>query len=214
VTAEAFQTELEQRIVFGWILQSPSNRRTMCIAITSAFTRKNKRDTFIGRRCFARTNLGRPDVCAAALAERFAGGELRTTNMQNLLVVNVPKHNVGALAKELDDIGLRVDGSPFWRARLRVVDPNSANWRSRNEEFFPLAGRRVRRATAWFRAAPELHVTGCPNSCGQHWIADIGIEGKKIKVGDRMLDAYYFCLGGALGLHSGSGSSHWLPLPG
>jgi sulfite reductase (ferredoxin) len=44
-------------------------------------------------------------------------------------------------------------------------------------------------------------VTGCPNSCGQHWIADIGIEGKKIKVQDRMVDAYYFCVGGALGLH-------------
>ena len=47
----------------------------------------------------------------------------------------------------------------------------------------------------------KLHVTGCPNSCGQHWIADIGIEGKKIKTGDRMVDAYYFCVGGALGLH-------------
>jgi len=46
-----------------------------------------------------------------------------------------------------------------------------------------------------------LHVTGCPNSCGQHWIADVGIEGKKIKVNDRLLDAYYFCVGGALGLH-------------
>jgi sulfite reductase (ferredoxin) len=44
-------------------------------------------------------------------------------------------------------------------------------------------------------------VTGCPNSCGQHWIADIGIEGKKIKVGDRLVDAYYFCVGGALGLN-------------
>jgi sulfite reductase (ferredoxin) len=47
----------------------------------------------------------------------------------------------------------------------------------------------------------KLHVTGCPNSCGQHWIADIGIEGKKMKVDGRLVDAYYFCLGGALGLH-------------
>src|SRR5215471_14036746 len=47
----------------------------------------------------------------------------------------------------------------------------------------------------------KLHVTGCPNSCGQHWIADIGIEGKKIKVGGQMVDAYYFCVGGAVGKH-------------
>src|SRR5438045_9105526 len=42
---------------------------------------------------------------AAELAERFAGGELRATNMQNLLVVNVPTINTESLAKELDAIG-------------------------------------------------------------------------------------------------------------
>src|SRR6266849_5152581 len=45
----------------------------------------------------------------------------------------------------------------------------------------------------------KLHVTGCPNSCGQHWIADIGLEGKKLKVNGALVDAYYFCLGGAVG---------------
>jgi len=48
----------------------------------------------------------------------------------------------------------------------------------------------------------RLHVTGCPNSCGQHWIADIGIEGKKIKHDGKLTDAYYFCLGGAVGQHA------------
>src|SRR5206468_5081897 len=47
----------------------------------------------------------------------------------------------------------------------------------------------------------RLHVSGCPNSCGQHSIADIGIEGKKLKVDGKMVDAYYFCLGGAVGKH-------------
>ena len=44
-----------------------------------------------------------------------------------------------------------------------------------------------------------MHITGCPNSCGQHWIADIGIEGKKIKANGKMVDAYYFCIGGSVG---------------
>ena len=45
-------------------------------------------------------------------------------------------------------------------------------------------------------------MTGCPNGCGQHWIADIGIEGKKIKHEGKLTDAYYFCLGGAVGQHA------------
>jgi sulfite reductase (ferredoxin) len=49
----------------------------------------------------------------------------------------------------------------------------------------------------------KLHVTGCPNGCGQHWIADIGLEGKKIKHEGKLADAYYFCLGGAVGEFAG-----------
>ena len=139
---------------------------------------------------------------AADLAERFAGGELRATNMQNLLVVNVPATNADALAKELDAIGLKVGGSPFWRGTVACS----------GTEFCKLAITETKAFSRWlveeleerlpgFDQQLKLHVTGCPNSCGQHWIADIGIEGKKIKALDGMVDAYYFCVGGALGLH-------------
>jgi len=139
---------------------------------------------------------------AAELADRCAGGELRTTNMQNLLIVNVPQQNTGTLARELDAIGLRPGGSAFWRGAIACS----------GSEFCKLAITETKSFSRWlvdeleerlpgFEQHLKLHVTGCPNSCGQHWIADIGIEGKKIKSGDRLLDAYYFCLGGAVGLH-------------
>src|ERR1700677_3553525 len=41
-----------------------------------------------------------------------------------------------------------------------------------------------------------------PKQRGQHWVADIGIEGKKIKHEGKLTDAYYFCLGGAVGQHA------------
>src|SRR5580765_3211273 len=55
---------------------------------------------------------------AADLAERYAGGELRSTGMQNLLIINVPTLQADALAKELDAIGLKVGGSSFWRGTV------------------------------------------------------------------------------------------------
>jgi sulfite reductase (ferredoxin) len=142
---------------------------------------------------------------AADLAERYAGGELRATNMQNLLVVNVPTLSAEPLAKEFDAIGLKVGGSAFWRGTVACS----------GTEFCKLAITETKSFSRWlveeleerlpgFDQHLKLHVTGCPNSCGQHWIADIGIEGKKIKVHDSMVDAYYFCVGGALGLHQGT----------
>ncbi len=139
---------------------------------------------------------------AADLAERFAGGELRVTNMQNLLIVNVPSINADSLGRELDGIGLPVHGSAFARGTVACS----------GTEFCKLAITETKSFSRWlveemeerlpgFDEHLKLHVAGCPNSCGQHWIADVGIEGKKIKVHDRMVDAYYFCVGGALGLH-------------
>ena len=137
---------------------------------------------------------------AADLAERFAGGQLRTTGMQNLVIVNVPRANTDVLARELDGLGLRVGGSPFWRGAIACS----------GTEFCKLAITETKGFTRWlveemeerlpqFDQELKLHVTGCPNSCGQHWIADIGIEGKKMKAGGRLVDAYYFCVGGAVG---------------
>src|SRR5271166_4501463 len=79
----------------------------------------------------------------------------------------------------------------FGAAPSPAAARNSASSRSRRQKASP--------AGSW-----KNWKNGCPNSCGQHWIADIGIDGKKMKVDGRLVDAYYFCLGGALGLHQGT----------
>lgn len=139
---------------------------------------------------------------AAELSERFADGRLRTTGMQNLIIVNVPQRNAVALAGELGAAGLRVEASPFSRGIVACT----------GTEFCKLAITETKGFSRWlaeeledrlpeFDQQLKLHVTGCPNSCGQHWIADIGIEGKKLKVDGELQDAYYFCLGGSVGRH-------------
>ncbi len=141
---------------------------------------------------------------AANLAERYGNGELRTTNTQNLILVNVPREKTSAVALALETAGLHVAASPFWRGAVACT----------GSEFCKLAITETKAFTRWlveeleerlpeFDQQLKLNVTGCPNSCGQHRIADIGLEGKKVKVAGRTQDAYYFCLGGAVGKHAG-----------
>jgi sulfite reductase (ferredoxin) len=202
-TAESFLEELQRRIGFqldpAVPEQPPSDVYRDHVGI---HPQKQPGYCYVGA-AVLRGRISADQMRAAAdLAERFASGELRTTNMQNLLVVNVPQINADSLARELDDIGLRVGGSAFYRGTIACS----------GTEFCKLAITETKSFSRWlveeleerlpgFDQHLKLHVTGCPNSCGQHWIADIGIEGKKIKVQDRLVDAYYFCLGGALGLH-------------
>lgn len=143
---------------------------------------------------------------AAALAEGYGSGELRTTSTQNLVIVNVPAVRVGDVVRGLESAGLRVNASSFWRGAVACT----------GTEFCKLAITETKSFTRWlveeleerlpaFDQQLKLNVTGCPNSCGQHRVADIGLEGKKIKVNGAIEDAYYFCLGGAVGQHAGFG---------
>ena len=47
----------------------------------------------------------------------------------------------------------------------------------------------------------NIHVTGCPNSCAQHYIGDIGLLGTKVSVDDDddMVEGYHLFLGGGYG---------------
>jgi sulfite reductase (ferredoxin) len=202
-TAEAFLKDLERRIGFqldpAETEQAPADVYRDHIGI---HPQRQAGYCYVGASVLGGRITSDQMRAAADLAERFAGGELRTTNMQNLIVVNVPVLNASVLAQELEAIGLRVDASVFARGTIACS----------GTEFCKLAITETKSFSRWlmdelderlpgFDQHLKLHVTGCPNSCGQHWIADIGIEGKKIKVQDRLVDAYYFCVGGALGLH-------------
>ena len=139
----------------------------------------------------------------ADLAEELGDGHLRATIMQNILVANIPNARTREVVERLNQIGLQVEVSPFWRGAIACT----------GTEFCKLAIAETKAFSKWLVSEMEerlpgfdqqirLHVTGCTNSCGQSWIADIGLEGKKIKKDGAMVDAFYFCVGGAVGKYA------------
>ncbi len=203
-TAESFLAELERRL--GYALDPGADEvlpRDVMRDHVGIHRQKQAGLSYVGASVLRGRLSGDQLAAAAELAERFGDGQLRTSIMQNLLFINIPTHKTAELARELGEIGLRVEGSPFWRGAIACT----------GTEFCKLAISETKSFTRWlveelegrlpgFDQDLKLHVTGCPNSCGQHWIADIGLEGKKIKHEGRMVDAFYFCVGGGVGQHA------------
>ena len=140
----------------------------------------------------------------ASLSEEYGDGHLRATIGQNIVLVNIPNPKVLELAEKITALGLQVEPSVFYRGAIACT----------GTEFCKLAIAETKGFAKWLvgemeERLPEfdqqlrLHVTGCTNSCGQSWIADIGLEGKKHKKDGQMVDAFYFCVGGAIGQHAG-----------
>ncbi len=211
-TAERFLLEVESRL--GYTLDSAVDEAIPDDVLrdhAGIHRQKHPGLSYVGASVLRGRLTGDQFAAAAELAERFGSaetghpGELRLTVMQNLLFLNVPTARAGELARELESIGLHVEGSQFWRGGIACT----------GTEFCKLAITETKGFLRWlvdemeerlpaFDQQLRLHVTGCPNSCGQHWIADIGLEGKKIKHEGQLTDAYYFCVGGSVGKHAGT----------
>jgi len=170
--------------------------------------------------CYAGATVLRGRLTPAQLrvladaADRHGDGQLRTTTMQNVVVVDVRRERVAALAHELAEAGLPTGGSPFRRGTIACTGTEFCKLAlTETKGFAKRLVEDLERRLPSFQEHVKLHVTGCPNSCGQHWIADIGVEGKKLKIDGALVDAYYFCVGGAVGLHQAVARPIGLRLP-
>jgi sulfite reductase (ferredoxin) len=203
-TAETFLAELQSRLDFKLLPAAPEHVPDDILRDHVGITPQRQPGLSAVGASVLRGRLSGDQLLAAAeLSERFGSGSLRTTTSQNLIFIDIPNAKVTQLIDELRKLGLQVEGSPFWRGAIACT----------GTEFCKLAITETKGFTRWlvdelderlpgFDQQLKLNVTGCPNSCGQHWVADIGIEGKKIKHDGALTDAYYFCLGGAVGQHA------------
>jgi sulfite reductase (ferredoxin) len=204
-TAESFLDELHRRIGFKLDPAAPEIVPDDILRDhTGVHPQRNPDLMYVGASVLRGRLSGEQLEAAAELAEKFGSGSLRATVSQNLVIVDVPRAKAGELVRELGQIGLHVEASQFWRGAVACT----------GTEFCKLAISETKGFTRWlveemeerlpqFDQQLKLHVTGCPNGCGQHWIADIGLEGKKIKHEGKLTDAFYFCLGGAVGEYAG-----------
>ena len=151
---------------------------------------------------------------AADLADRYGTGALRTTSMQNLVIPNVPTGRAGALVRELEAADFVLDASPFRRGTVACTGTEFCKLALTETKGFARGlVEALEQRLPGFEQHLRINVTGCPNSCGQHWIADLGLEGKKMKVDGAVVDAYYFCVGGAVGRHQAVARPIGLRLP-
>jgi sulfite reductase (ferredoxin) len=139
----------------------------------------------------------------ADAAETHASGRLRTTTMQNLIVLDVPSAGLAGVVRAAATAGLPLSVSSFARGTVACTGTEFCKLAlTETKGFAQRLVEELETRVPGFEEHVTIHVTGCPNSCGQHWIADIGLEGKKLKVNGRLVDAYYFCIGGAAGGHA------------
>jgi ferredoxin-nitrite reductase len=132
-----------------------------------------------------------------ALASRFAGATLRLTVWQNLILSHVPNDRIGEVDAALVALGLGAATSAIRGALVACTGNTGCKFAATNTKAQALQlADHLEQRVALDRPV-SIHLTGCPHSCAQHKVSDIGLLG--VKVGDDMIEGYSILVGGGAG---------------
>ncbi len=137
----------------------------------------------------------------AEVADEFGSGELRLTIFQNVIIPNIPDPLIDAAKAKLAEAGLRCDAS-FVRGGVAACTGNryckyaSSDTKGHAMEAIDYLEHRIT-----LDQPVNIHVTGCPHSCAQHYIGDIGLLACKVKTDDSddPVEGYHVFVGGSFG---------------
>ena len=135
------------------------------------------------------------------IAAEFGDGDIRLTVWQNLLISGVPAGRVAAAQAAIAAIGLSTKATSI-RAGL-VACTGSAGCRLAMSD----TKRHAEEIAKWCESRVQIdrpiniHLTGCPNSCAQHYIGDIGLLGVKVQISEEgdQVEGYHIHVGGGFG---------------
>ncbi|WP_174727917.1 nitrite/sulfite reductase [Mesobacillus harenae] len=135
----------------------------------------------------------------ARISAKYGNGELRTCNSQNLIIPNVPKENVEALLFEPIFERITINPNSFLGHAVSCTGIEYCNLAlvETKQRMRVIAEDLDKRIS--LDVPVRMHMVGCPNSCGQRQIADIGLQGIQVRNKNKeMIEAYEIYVGGTL----------------
>jgi ferredoxin-nitrite reductase len=135
----------------------------------------------------------------ADIARDYGTGQLRLTPWQNLLLPDIPDGFVETVKRQLVRIGLHYHASNLQGGLVACTGNKGCKWSSTDTKGHALAlgeylGKRLQ-----LDQPLNIHFTGCPNSCAQHYVGDIGLQGVKTGLGGASVEGYNIVFGGGYG---------------
>ena len=136
----------------------------------------------------------------ADIAQAFGDGDIRLTVWQNLLISGVSDDRVADAVAALNAAGLSIAPTHLEAGLIACTGKTGCKFGNATTKEIAHAINDWCAPRVPLDRPVNIHVTGCPNSCAQHYIGDIGLIGARVPVGeDDTADGYNFVIGGGFG---------------
>ena len=135
----------------------------------------------------------------AAIATQFGSGTIRLTVWQNLILSDISDAKLPGARKAVEELGLSAEASPIRGALVACTGNTGCKFAATDTKAQALYLAQYLEARIKLDKPINIHLTGCPHSCAQHYVGDIGLLGVKVAQGDEMIEGYTIVVGGGAG---------------
>jgi ferredoxin-nitrite reductase len=135
----------------------------------------------------------------ADLADRFGSGTIRMTVWQNLLISDIKAEDIPEVQRALEDLDLHWKASSVRGGLVACTGNAGCKFAASNTKRHAMAVADHLDGRLELDQPINIHLTGCPNSCAQHYLGDIGMMGTAVAVGEDMVEGYHVYIGGGYG---------------
>ena len=142
----------------------------------------------------------------ARIAEVYGTGEIRLTLEQNIIIPHVPDSRLEAFLAEPILQRFSVSPDTLTRGLVSCTGAQFCNFALIETKNRALGMIKALEAELTFTQPVRIHWTGCPNSCGQPQVADIGLMGTKARKNGKAVDGVDIFMGGKVGKDAHLGS--------
>ncbi|MEX0786663.1 MAG: nitrite/sulfite reductase, partial [Dehalococcoidia bacterium] len=138
----------------------------------------------------------------ADMSRKYAGGKIRTAVNQNMVLRWVHDEDLPSLHAELVEAGLAEDGALTLTDVMTCPGADTCALGVTSSKGLGTAIRdTLLSQNGHFKDDPlveqiRIKISGCPNSCGHHHIADIGFYGNAVRSGERMVPSFSMLVAG------------------
>jgi ferredoxin-nitrite reductase len=133
------------------------------------------------------------------LAEVYGSGEIRFTVEQNIIIPNIPDSSLTTFFTESILEKFAVNPGLLMRSLVSCTGAQFCNFALIETKNRALSMIKSLESELTLSRPVRIHWTGCPNSCGQPQVADIGLMGTKVRKNGQMSEGVDIYMGGTVG---------------
>ena len=141
----------------------------------------------------------------ADVAQNYGSSSIRLTPWQNLLLPDIPDGFVETVKRQLVRIGFHYEATNIAGGLVACTGNTGCKWAATDTKGQALKLADYLNKKLQLDQPINIHLTGCPNSCAQHYIGDIGLQGVKVNVSGQSVEGYNVVFGGGVGAEAGIG---------